>query len=110
MTRFVYREAGRIVVGDLMRQVDEQKRRSVFYHYRAASVFVGDIASPIHDLEGKYIGDRVDRDVVRIEWQPVEPGKSFSMVYHPKAVIEVAAIPGVDVTELLSHEDYQDEI
>jgi hypothetical protein len=59
MITFANRAASTIKVGDLMRQAEEGKRQTDFYHFQATSVTRGDIAIPIHDGNGVYLGDRI---------------------------------------------------
>lgn len=92
--------------GDLMRQADCGKTYTNFYHYRAVDVYVGDLATPVY-FDDKYIGDRIERDAVKVEWLDIETGKKHTMLYDRRAVIEVAADPTVDETKLLTTEYHQ---
>lgn len=110
MVSFKNTQAQDIKTGDLMRQVEEHKRHSDFYHFTATSVFRGDLAIPIHDGNGVYLGDRIDKDVVIIEWTPIQEGRPFTERYHPQATVEIATQPVADHSQLLTQEEYAEEI
>ena len=109
MITFRNKTAETVLVGDVMRQSDEFKRHTNFYHYIAKSVVRGDFTNRIHDLDGNYVGDQIERDVVVIEWFPLIEGKTFKMKYTPTALIEVATSVVADYSQLLTHEQHADE-
>jgi hypothetical protein len=110
MIAFKNATADTIQIGDIMRQADEHKRHTDLYHYRATAVFNGDLAIPIHDGNGKFIGNRIEREVVEIEWTPIEEGRPFTRRYGQKVVIEIAASPISDPSQLTTHIEHNDEI
>lgn len=110
MITFANRAASTIKVGDLMRQADENKRHTDFYHFKATRVFKGKLVTPIHDANGQFIGDRLEDDVVVIDWSPVEKGKPFSIKYEPKATVEIATQPVADTSQLLATEEHAEEL
>jgi hypothetical protein len=107
--RFASKTAEQIQTGDLMRQADEEKKQTNYYHYRAEKVFVGEIVDAIHDADGTFIGNRRE-DGVEILWTPIEGGKSFTRRYARLAVVEVAVSPVTDVTQLITQEETEEEI
>jgi hypothetical protein len=109
MITFANRAASTIKVGDLMRQAEEGKRQTDFYHFQATSVTRGDIAIPIHDGNGVYLGDRIEKDTVLIDWSPIEQGRAFTQRYHPNATIEIATQPVDDHSQLLTQEEHAEE-
>jgi hypothetical protein len=102
--------ADSIKVGDLMRQAEEDKRHTDFYHFRATSVFIGDIEFPVFNGDGTFAGNAVDRDVVEIEWTPIELEKSFKRKYFRTAPVEIATTPVEDTTQLITSTEHTEEI
>jgi hypothetical protein len=102
--------ADSIKVGDLMRQVEEDKRHTDFYHFRATSVFVGDLQIPVFGPDGIFIGNRVDKDVVEIEWTPIELTRSFKAKYYRTAPVEIATTAVEDTTQLITSTEHSEEI
>ena len=109
MTTFANRPAADVKVGDLMRQAEEGKRHTDFYHFIASEVFVGDFATPVFDGDDKYLGDRIQKNVVVIDWLPIETGKPFRMCYDPNATVEIATQPVTDHSQLLTQEEHAEE-
>jgi hypothetical protein len=109
MATFKYCEADTIKVGDIMRQCDENKTHTYFDHYKATSVYIGDLIRPIYDGNGTFIGDRIEKDIVEIEWHPLEKGKPFKMRYVRQARIEIATDANLDPATLLLVEEHQEE-
>jgi hypothetical protein len=99
-----------IKVGDLMRQVEEDKRHTDFYHFRATSVFIGDLQIPVFGPDGIFIGNRVDKDVVEIEWTPIELTRSFKTKYYRTAPVEIATTAVEDTTQLITSTEHSEEI
>ena len=102
--------ADTIKVGDVMRLVEEDKRHTDYYHFRAASVFIGDIEFPVFNGDGTFAGNAVDRDVVEIEWIPLELAKSFKRKYFRTAQVEIATQPIEDITQLITSTEHNEEI
>lgn len=109
MITFRNKTAETVQVGNVMRQTDEFKRHTNFYHYIAKSVVRGDVKTSIHDLDGNYVGDQIERDVVVIEWYPIHEAKTLKMKYTPTALIEVATSVVDDYSQLLTHELHDEE-
>lgn len=108
MITFKNRAADTIQVGDLMRRVEETDTHTHFDYYRATSVFIGDVQIPVHDGNGVFIGNAVDRNVVQIEWMPATFGRAFTMRYARNTNIEIATGQVDDVanlTTLIENED-----
>ena len=100
MITFRNSAADTIKVGDLMRRVEETETHTHFDYYRATSVFIGDVQIPVHDGNGVFIGNAIDRDVVQIEWVPTTAGRAFTMRYTRNAQIEIATGQVDDVATL----------
>ncbi len=111
MITFRNKTAETVQVGDVMRQTDEFKRHTNFYHYIAESVVRGDRVNRIHDLDGNYVGDQIERDVIVIEWSPIHEtaGAKQTVKYTPTAVVEVATSVVDDYSQLLTHELHDEE-
>jgi hypothetical protein len=110
MITFKNATAASIQIGDIMRQAEEHKRHTDLYHYRATAVFNGDITIAIHDGDGQFVGNMVEKDVVEIEWTPIEEGRPFTRRYAQTATVELATAPVNDPTQLITHTDHNDEI
>jgi uncharacterized protein YcbX len=110
MIAFKNATADSIQLGDIMRQAEEHKRHTDLYHYRATAVFNGDITIAIHDADGQFIGNRIEQDVVEIEWTPIEEGRPFTRRYAQNATVELASTPVTDTTQLITHTQHNDEI
>jgi hypothetical protein len=102
--------ADSIQIGDVMRQAEEHKRHTSLYHYRATAVFNGDITFAVHDNEGQFVGNAVEKNVIEIEWTPIEEGRPFTRRYAQNAIVELATTPVTDTTQLIIHADHNDEI
>ena len=109
MTSFRSQFADTVKVGDLMRQVEENKLETYFDYFRATSVFIGDVEIPIV-IDGVFIGNKIDRDVVQIEWSPVKSGKPFTMRYTRNAGVEIATTAVEDVYGLVTYVEYSEEV
>ena len=109
MTSFRSQFADTVKVGDLMRQVEENKLETYFDYFRATSVFIGDVEIPIH-IDGVFLGNRIDRDVVQIEWSPVKSGRPFTMRYTRTATVEIATTPVTDVDSLVTYVEHSEEV
>ena len=109
MTSFRSQFADTVKVGDLMRQVEETKLETYFDYFRATSVFIGDVEIPIV-IDGVFIGNKIDRDVVQIEWSPVKSGKPFIMRYTRNAGVEIATTPVTDVDSLVTYVEHSEEV
>jgi hypothetical protein len=109
MISFRNQTAETVQVGDVMRQVEESKTHTDFDHYRATSVFVGDVEIPIH-IDGVFLGNRIDRDVVQIEWSPVKSGRPFTMRYTRTATVEISTTPVTDVDSLVTYVEHSEEV
>ena len=110
MITFKTATADTIQIGDVMRQAEEHKRHTNLYHYRATAVFNGDITFPVHDGEGQFVGNAIERNVVEIEWTPIEEGQRFTRRYAQKATVELATTPVTDPSQLITHTEHNDEI
>ena len=109
MIAFRNQFADTVKVGDLMRQVEESKTHTDFDHYWATSVFIGDVQIPIV-IDGVFIGNKIDRDVVQIEWSPVKSGKPFTMRYTRTATVEISTTPVTDVDSLVTYVEHSEEV
>lgn len=109
MTSFRNQFADTVKVGDLMRQAEESKTHTDFDHYRATSVFIGDVEIPIH-IDGVFLGNKIDSDVVQIEWSPVKSGRPFTMRYTRTATVEIATTPVTDVDSLVTYVEHSEEV
>jgi hypothetical protein len=111
MITFRNKTAETVQVGDVMRQTDEFKRYTNIYHYIAESVVRGDILNRIHDLDGNYVGDQIERDVIVIEWSPIHEtaGAKQTVKYTPTALVEVATSVVDDYSQLLTYELHDEE-
>lgn len=94
-----------VKVGDVEQQLVEEKRKYVYYYYRAESVFVGDKVEPLHDgITGEFVGNRTT-NCVEIVWKPLNyDGKTFTTRYHPLATLDVASNLE-DISDLVQEED-----
>ena len=107
-TLFKTTKAEDVKVGDVEMQLVEEKRKYVYYYYRAESVFVGEIKEPIYDyLSNQYIGDRI-LNCVEIVWLPLNyEGKRFTNRYHPSVTLDIASnLENVD--DLIQEENGDD--
>lgn len=109
MTSFRSQFADTVKVGDLMRQVEENKLETYFDYFRATSVFIGDVEIPVV-IDGVFIGNKIDRDVVQIEWSPVKSGKQFTMRYTRTATVEISTTPVTDIDSLVTYVEHSEEV
>jgi hypothetical protein len=107
-TTFATTKAESIKTGDVMRQVDEHKTHTDFYHYRAETVFIGDLVDAIHDADGTFLGNRIT-DGVEIKWTPLEDGKPFTSRYSRAAIVDIATTPVTNINQLITHEEHSEE-
>jgi hypothetical protein len=103
-------EAQKIKVGNIRREADHQKRKAIYYYYRAESVFVGEKSEAIYNpFDNQYVGTKVT-NCVEIVWTPLSyegENKPFTERYHPTTTLDI----GVDVVDVdsLPQEEYFEE-
>ena len=98
-----------VKTGDVLMQVDEGKRRTEFYYYRAYTVFVGELVDEVRDGQGNLLGKR-RHDGVEIFWQPFDPNdKPFNMRYHRLAQLDIATSKVESLSDLILSEDHDEE-
>ena len=103
--------AQNIKVGNIRREADYQKRKSIYYYYRAEMVFVGEKSEAIYNpFDNQYVGTRVT-ECVEITWTPLNyegENKSFTERYHLTTTLDIA-LDVVDVDSLPQEEDFEGE-
>jgi hypothetical protein len=108
MARFKATRACEVKLDDVMMQVDEHKRKTIYDYYRAHSIFSGELVTPITNLEGVLVGQRVEYGV-EIVWKSLGELKDFTMRYHPNAILDIADSPVADVSDLIKTEQHEEE-
>jgi hypothetical protein len=104
---FKITQAKDVKVGDVEMIMTEEKRKILYYYYRAKTVLVGSTSDAIYDLESKYVGDRTV-NCVEIVWLPLSyVGKPHTTRYDYAATLHVAT-DLVNVNGLLQEEDVND--
>lgn len=104
-------QAQNIKVGNIRREADYQKRKSILYYYRAEVVFVGEKSEAIYNpFDNQYVGTKVT-NCVEIVWTPLNydgENKPFTERYHPTTTLDIA-LDVVDVGSLPQEEYFEYE-
>ena len=108
--QFKKKAAETIQIGDLMRETDEEKWQTYHSYYRAVSIKVGELATPIHSpMDGSYLGDRLT-DGVEIEWLCLADNKIHTRRFARNYPFEVAAEAVDDLNKLIKIEEHEEAI